>query len=117
VVEPLSDEELRALLKACQPPRGATPAETLRHRRDEAMLRLMLETGARAGEVVALEVSDLDLPAGTAIIRRGKGGKGRVVPFGPFTAQALDRYVRLRARHRLATTPAFSGGRPRQGVH
>lgn len=107
VVEPLSEDQLRALLKACQPPRAATPAEALRHRRDEAMLRLMLETGARAGEVVALEVADLDLPAGTAVIRRGKGGKGRVVPFGPFTAQALDRYLRLRARHRLADTAAL----------
>ncbi|WP_270889589.1 tyrosine-type recombinase/integrase [Pedococcus sp. 5OH_020] len=34
VVEPLSEDPLRALLKACQPPRGATPAEALRHRRD-----------------------------------------------------------------------------------
>ena len=45
VVEPLSDDELRAMLKACVPPKGATPAEALRHRRDEAMIRLMLESG------------------------------------------------------------------------
>jgi integrase len=30
-----------------------------------------------------------------------------VVPFGPHTAQALDRYLRLRACHRLADTPAL----------
>lgn len=107
VVEPLTEDELRALLKACQPPKGATPAEALRYRRDEAILRLMLETGARAGEVVAIGVSDVDLRGGTATIRRGKGGKGRVVPFGPQTAQAIDRYMRLRARHRLAGTPAL----------
>jgi integrase len=46
-------------------------------------------------------------PNGTAIIRKGKGGKGRVVPFGPHTATALDRYMRLRARHRLADSPAL----------
>jgi integrase len=79
----------------------------LRHRRDEAILRLMMETGARAGEVVALELADVDAAAGTAIIRRGKGGKGRVVPFGPHTALALDRYMRLRTHHRLATSPAL----------
>jgi site-specific recombinase XerD len=107
VVEPLTEDELRALLKACQPPKGATPAEALRYRRDEAMLRLMLETGARAGEVVALDVADVDLRSGTATIRRGKGGKGRVVPFGPQTAQAIDRYMRARARHRLASSPAL----------
>jgi len=107
VIEPLTDDELRALLKACTPPKGATAAEMLRHRRDEAILRLMLETGARAGEVVAIERADVDAAAGTAIIRRGKGGKGRVVPFGPYTALALDRYMRLRTHHRLASSPAL----------
>ena len=80
----------------------------LRHRRDEAIVRLMLETGARAGEVVAMSLEDLDLAAGTAVIRRGKGGKGRVVPVGPHAARALDRYLRLRRHHRLgATSPAL----------
>jgi integrase/recombinase XerD len=107
VIEPLTDDELRALLKACTPPKGATPAEMMRYRRDEAILRLMMETGARAGEVVALERADVDADAGTAIIRKGKGGKGRVVPFGPHTALALDRYMRLRTHHRLASSPAL----------
>ena len=107
LIEPLTDDQLRALLKACTPPKGSTPAEMLRHRRDEAILRLMMETGARAGEVVALERADVDAAAGTAIIRRGKGGKGRIVPFGPHTALALDRYMRLRTHHRLASSPAL----------
>ena len=46
VVEPLSDDQLRRLIAACQPPTGATPQVALRHRRDEAIVRLMLETGA-----------------------------------------------------------------------
>jgi integrase len=57
--------------------------------------------------VVALGVADVDLTAGTATVRRGKGGRGRVVPFGPRTAQALDRYLRLRRSHRLAGTSAL----------
>lgn len=105
VIEPLTDDSLRALLKACLPPKGSTPAEMLRYRRDEAILRLMLETGARAGEIVALERDDIDAAAGTAIIRRGKGGKGRIIPFGPHAALALDRYMRLRTHHRLASSP------------
>ena len=104
VIEPLSDAQLQALLKACQPPKGSDRAAELRHRRDEAIVRFMLETGARAGEVVALQVVDVDLQAGTAIVRRGKGGKGRTVPFGPHTAKAIDRYMRLRRGHRLAAT-------------
>lgn len=107
VIEPLTDEQLKALLKACQPPKGAEPAVALRHRRDEAIVRLMLETGMRAGEVVALDLADLDLTEGIATVRRGKGGKGRTVPFGPEVALALDRYLRLRRGHRLAGTPGL----------
>ncbi|HEV8425712.1 MAG TPA: tyrosine-type recombinase/integrase [Actinomycetes bacterium] len=96
----LSDAQLKALLGACQGP-------TFLHRRDDALVRLMLETGLRAGEAVALTVDDVDLRAGTALVRRGKGGKGRLVPFGPQTGRALDRYLRLRRAHRLAASPAL----------
>jgi integrase len=71
------------------------------------MLRLMIETGMRAGEVVALEVDDVDLSNGIATVRRGKGGKGRTAPFGPDASLALDRYLRLRRGHRLAASPAL----------
>lgn len=57
--------------------------------------------------MVALTVADVDLAAGTAVVRRGKGGKGRVVPFGAQTAQAIDRYLRVRRTHRLASTQAL----------
>jgi integrase/recombinase XerD len=41
----------------------------------------------------------------TAIVKRGKGGKGRVVAFSAATARDLDRYLRARASHRLAGEP------------
>ena len=111
-VHPLSDVQLRALLAACKGP-------DLRDKRDEAIIRLMTETGARAGEVLALDVADVDLAAGTAVIHRGKGGKARRVPFGPRTGSAVDRYLRARRRHRLAATPAlWLGDRGREfGYH
>jgi site-specific recombinase XerD len=99
-IHPLTDDELRALIAACKGP-------TLRDKRDEAIVRLMIETGARAGEVLALTVADVDLAAGVAVIRRGKGGKARRVPFGPRTAAAIDRYLRARRRHRLAAAAAL----------
>lgn len=107
VVEPLTDTQLKALVKACQPPKGAEPKVALRYRRDEAMIRLMFETGMRAGECVALEMTDVDLAQQIATVRRGKGGKGRTVPFGPDAALALDRYLRMRRHHRLAETTAL----------
>jgi len=100
VVEPLSDDQLRALLKACA-------GTEFRDRRDEAVLRLMLETGTRAGEVVSMRLADVNVAEGRALVVRGKGGKGRAVPFGAQTAKALDRYIRLRRGHRLADTPAL----------
>ena len=98
VVTPLSDEQLKALVKACAGP-------DFRDRRDEAIVRLMIETGARAGEIVTMRLDDLDLAAGRAVVVRGKGGKGRVVPFGPHTAKAIDRYIRARRGHSLADSP------------
>ncbi|WP_185994855.1 tyrosine-type recombinase/integrase [Nocardioides campestrisoli] len=95
VIEPLVEEQIKALIKACA-------GKDLRERRDEAIVRFMAETGARAGEVVGLAVHDVDVRNGTAIIRRGKGGKGRTVPFGPQTGLALDRYLRTRRGHSLS---------------
>jgi site-specific recombinase XerD len=106
----LSDDELRALIKACN-------GKSLRSRRDEAIVRLMAETGLRSAELLALEVVDVDLSQGLAMVRRGKGGKGRIVPFGPQTARALDRYIRLRRNHPAAATKAlWLGARTRQAL-
>ncbi len=98
VTEPLDADQLHALVKACAGP-------DMRDRRDEALVRLMVETGMRAGETVSLQLADVDLTHGTAIVRRGKGGKGRPVPFGPQTSRAIDRYLRARRGHRLAHSP------------
>ena len=87
----LDDDQLKRLIDACR-------GRDLRDRRDEAILRVMIETGLRAGEVVAMQVPDVDLARGTALIRRGMGGKGRTVPIGPHAGRALDRYVRARRR-------------------
>jgi len=95
IVPELTDDQLRGLITACK---GAD----FRERRDEAIVRLMTETAARAGEVVAMTLPDVDLKEGLVAVRRGKGGKGRMIPVGPQTVRAIDRYLRLRRSHRLA---------------
>ena len=95
VVQGLSEDDLRLMLKACA-------GRDLNARRDEAMLRLLVETGMRAGELMALKTYDINLGEGQLVIRRGKGGKGRAVAFSATTAAALDRYLRVRRRHRYA---------------
>jgi site-specific recombinase XerD len=105
VIPVLSDDELVALFKACQPPaQERTGLQSLRHRRDEAILRLMAETGMRASECLNLDVADVDLADRAVVIRRGKGGKGRTVRMGTRTASAIDKYLRVRRLHRLADT-------------
>jgi site-specific recombinase XerD len=112
VVNALTDDDLKRLIKACQ-------GKSLQDRRDEAIVRLMAETGLRAGEVLALQVSDVNVHDGLVTVIRGKGGKGRVAPFGSQTAQAIDRYLRTRRSHRLADTGALwvGGGGKSFGYH
>ncbi|OBH55630.1 integrase [Mycobacterium sp. E2479] len=100
VTQSLDAEELRRLIAACG-------GKDFRDRRDEAIVRMMVETGMRAGEVCGLTVADVDLPRGLVTVRRGKGGKGRIAPIGPQTVRAVDRYLRMRRTHRLADTPAL----------
>lgn len=100
VINALTADQLRRLIKACQ-------GKNLKDRRDEAIVRLLAETGMRAGELAALTVDDVDLDRGLVTIIRGKGGKGRVAPFGAQTGQSLDRYLRARRAHPLASSSAL----------
>ena len=98
VVDPLTVAQVRALLQTCQPEAADVPATArpLRHARDEAIIRLMAETGIRLSEVIALTAGDLDLATGLVTIRRGKGGRGRVIPIGQATATAIRTYLAVR---------------------
>lgn len=95
----LSDSELTALLKACA-------GKDFRDRRDEAVIRLLLDCGLRVSELCGLGVDDVDLDRDMSVVR-GKGNKVRPIYFGSRTTRALDRYRRMRASHRWAHAPAF----------
>lgn len=103
VAEPLTTAELEAMLKACSD-------TEMRDKRDEAVIRLMLETRARAGETAVVAIADVDLTNGVVIICKGKGGKGRQVPIGPEIAKTIDRYMRARRTHGLADSLALCRG-------
>lgn len=90
----LSDEQVKKLLKVCE---GTDFAA----RRDLAVVRVMLDTGARVGEMIKMRVEDIDWE-GETILVRGKGLRDRYIPIGTKTAAALDRYLRARRRHRCA---------------
>jgi site-specific recombinase XerD len=87
----LADAELARLLKACA---GKGHAE----RRDEAIIRLLIDTGMRISELAGLDVADLDVDTEVAVVR-GKGNRPRACPYGAKSARALDRYLRVRRGH------------------
>jgi integrase len=118
VVDPLTVAEVRALLQTCGSvsPDDPDAARSLRHVRDEAIIRLMAETGIRLSEVIALTVRDLDLEAGLVTIRRGKGGRGRVIPVGPATAAAIRTYLAARRAQPHADRPELWLGERRCGL-
>jgi integrase/recombinase XerD len=91
-------DRLKAIVKMCE---GKGFAE----RRDMAMLRVFLATGIRLGECAALKVEDVDLQTRILVVQRGKGGRRRVARFDASTAASVDRYRRVRARHRSAGLP------------
>ncbi|MCD2261992.1 site-specific tyrosine recombinase XerD [Dietzia aurantiaca] len=84
---------------------GGTETDTEPARlRDRGMLELLYASGARAAELIGLDVDDLDgldRPEGGAVILRGKGGKERIVPLGRPACEAVNAYL-VRARPALA---------------
>lgn len=93
----LDDAELTKLLKTCA-------GRTFDDRRDEAILRVFLDTGVRVSELCGLTVESVNLDGEVALVC-GKGGKTRPVYFGVRTVRALDRYLRERRKHRYAHLP------------
>lgn len=64
--------------------------------RDHAMLELLYASGIRVGELVGLDVDDVDVVTGLMRVI-GKGDKERTVPFGVPAANAVQRWMVLRA--------------------
>jgi integrase/recombinase XerD len=59
---------------------------------------LIAVTGLRISEAIALDIGDVDLHAGVLTIRRGKGGKERLVPVAETTRIELAAYSKERNR-------------------
>ena len=84
-IEGASMDEVQALLDTCD--------NSFAGLRDKALILVLLDTGIRAGELLALDWPDIDLMAGKVIIRKGKGGKFRFVFLGRLARQALRKYA------------------------
>lgn len=81
---PFTADELRAIL--------AYPTS----QRDRVLVHVLADTGIRAAELLALNIEDVNLQAGTAYIAAGKGDKPRTVRFGAATAKQVRIYLAQR---------------------
>ena len=105
---PLSVDDCDVLVKA-EPP-AATPLAALRAR---ALVELLYGTGIRVGELVALDVRDVDLRAAEVRVL-GKGNKERIVPLPRFSRDALAAWIEARKRPGILAEPLFISLRPRK---
>jgi integrase len=98
-IRPYSLFELRRFLRAARD----SP-------RDTALLLLLIGSGMRASELVALSVGDVDWEAGTLLIRNGKGGKNRRVAPGQRALDALHAYLSAERVRRGWLFPGLTDG-------
>lgn len=83
----LTDEEVHALMSQNFP-------DNAKGRRDKAILELLYATGLKAGELVALELSNVDLSIGCLRLKKDKKRAGdRLIPFGKMAREALVKYL------------------------
>jgi site-specific recombinase XerC len=89
-VRVLDAEDVIAMLDTCK----GTDFDDVR---DDAVLRLFIDTGMRLAEMTNLTVNDIDLDERTAVVT-GKGRRQRSCPFGDKAGKRLGKYMRMRAR-------------------
>jgi len=78
----LKPEQLPTILNAC------------RTKRDKAIILFMVDSGLRRAEVCDLRWNDIDINSGVVNVRKGKGGKSRIVVIGVKARRALLAYAR-----------------------
>lgn len=96
VKDVLTEEQLGKLLRTCE-------GQAFECRRDTAIIRLMIDCGARVSGIGNILLGDVNLSRKTILILL-KGGDEHLMPIGRKTAAALDRYMRMRARHKDASS-------------
>lgn len=108
-LDPVPLENVSAMIAQCTP-------RTFTGERDKALLYMLLDTGVRHEELTNLAVDDVNLEAGSVLVREGKGGKSRTVFVGMKARRALINYLRyrdspfishMRRKHGMTVTDAL----------
>jgi integrase/recombinase XerC len=107
----LTPEQATALVEAPAKGQGGAPrkGDARLALRDAAILEVLYGCGLRVSECVNLDLGDLD--AGELRVRRGKGGKDRVVPLGVKAREALDAWLARRTELGPTSAAVFVNAR------
>jgi integrase/recombinase XerD len=84
ILEPVKIDVVNQMLEACT------------NLRDKTILFMLMDTGVRASELLNLNVADVNSFTGDVMIRKGKGGKSRIVFLGAKTRKVLRKYLHTR---------------------
>ena len=95
----LDVDQINGLLEA-----GANSALEIR---DLAMFELFYSSGLRLGELAALDLTDVDLPDNSLIVRAGKGGKSRILPIGSKAVTAINNWLQQRLKNAAVSESAL----------
>ena len=85
----LDEEEVTRLM-------DAMTGDTFTAHRDRALLETIYGGGLRVSEATGLDLPDLQMDQGFAVVR-GKGGKERLAPLGTGAARSIEGYLPERA--------------------
>jgi site-specific recombinase XerD len=89
LLDPVDPEVVNALCLTCK--RGTFLGD-----RDRAILRLLLNSGMRAAELLALNIEDMNLILRKGKVKHGKGGDSREIYFNQQTRRDIRAYLKHR---------------------
>lgn len=98
----LTRKEIETLLHA-------TPKGYKKPLRNKAIITLMLQSGLRNSELRALKISDLHFEKQNILVRNGKGGKSRYVPFPQLSQSAVKNYMNSECPKHLTASDLLFG--------
>ena len=102
-LQPIQRDDFYMLLATCD--------KSWNGSRDKAILLTLLDSGVRASELCALNLSDLDLASGTLEVRQGKGRKPRVTFVGRQSRRTIRQWLKQRGYQEDALFTTHQGER------
>lgn len=102
-LEPVDLDTVKKLINSCP--------NTFEGIRDKAIFYSLLDTGARANELLSMDSKDLNIVTGEILIRQGKGGKPRSVFISKKTKKSIRQYMKQRTDNNPALWVKANGER------